>query len=472
MRKIIASLIAVGLLAGAHPAEASSVRFTGGKLSKQKGTANAEPGIAADGAGNLYIVAQASPTNPAEPGREILWKSTNGGRSFRPIASPLDTPGGATQLPIGGSDVDVAAAPERDPLGNYNVYTAALGPLRTNIALSYSPDGGTTWITIPSATVPALLLDRPWLSASGPCTVHMVYLALFGDPLGVIPVVAFGWFMNTYDVCGPNDAVTSITGVQMLTPDTFVLMGKFGVDASRRSRYRGSFYAPSEKCRPGGIDLTKYNYCLGGKEIFVSYSRDGTNWTRRHIANIPRGAMESWNGTVATGSTGRVYMSWFDAKNVYFSSSSSGGSRWSRPKRINVAPSLAGVYPTMAAIGRDTVEIAWYGTNRKGDANDARAMGRANGRTSAQWRVYWARSRDGGKTWSQQPVSPVVHVGRLCTLGGECDNAKDAPYNNGLLDDFTMTINPRTGRASIAYTTDRPTGSLNDASSGYQTELR
>jgi hypothetical protein len=57
-----------------------------------------------------------------------------------------------------------------------------------------------------------------------------------------------------------------------------------------------------------------------------------------------------------------------------------------------------------------------------------------------------------------------VHRGLVCTQGSACS----VPGSRNLLDDFGLVVNPRTGRATIAYTTDQiPGGGVHAA---YATE--
>ena len=63
-----------------------------------------------------------------------------------------------------------------------------------------------------------------------------------------------------------------------------------------------------------------------------------------------------------------------------------------------------------------------------------------------RWRVWFAESYDGGRTFAQVPTTGTVHHGPVCTKGDSC------PWvQRQLLDDFGLALDPRTGRAAIAY---------------------
>jgi hypothetical protein len=113
------------------------------------------------------------------------------------------------------------------------------------------------------------------------------------------------------------------------------------------------------------------------------------------------------------------------------------------------------------------VVIAWYGTGKKGDSNDPKAMGQPSKPKSSPWYVYVAESTDGGATFTQSRATGVVHRGELCTHGTSCSD----PNSRNLLDDFGAAISPATGLTTVAYTSDQPDGTAGHAFTGYTTML-
>jgi hypothetical protein len=121
---------------------------------------------------------------------------------------------------------------------------------------------------------------------------------------------------------------------------------------------------------------------------------------------------------------------------------------WSPPVVVNSGGTA--VYPTVAASGHNGVAVAFYGTDRDGDANSLDVMGQPGTAGSAEWRVRWATSNNGGRTFQTYDASPLIHLGMLCTHGGGCSVAN----SRNLFDDFGMVFT-KDGRATIAYTTDQ-----------------
>src|SRR5205823_551179 len=180
----------------------------------------------------------------------------------------------------------------------------------------------------------------------------------------------------------------------------------------------------------------------------------------------PSGSTLVWAATVGTDAAGKVYFAWSDSKNVYLDVSSNGGVTWTKPRRLN-PPGTAAVYPTVAGGMAGRVDVAWYGTNRSGNSNDSKRMGRPNADGSARWVVDLARSRDAGTSFTIRPVTGVIHRGELCTHGSSCGDTN----SRNLLDDFGAAISPTTGLTSVTYTADMPQGNAATAFTGYTTEV-
>ncbi len=127
----------------------------------------------------------------------------------------------------------------------------------------------------------------------------------------------------------------------------------------------------------------------------------------------------------------------------------------------------AAVYPTAAGGKSGIVSVAYYHTSRSGDANDAK-MGTPGSKNGAKWAVQVATSTNGGRTLRHSTAVPVVHRGILCTKGSGCSVSD----SRNLYDDFGNAISPKTGAASIAYSSDQPTGKNSDDFTVYATSKR
>jgi hypothetical protein len=197
----------------------------------------------------------------------------------------------------------------------------------------------------------------------------------------------------------------------------------------------------------------------------VATSTDGGTTFRVHRVSTGSTSMAIWPATVATDISGTVYFAWTDSVHAYLNTSHDGGLTWSRTKRLDTGPIRAAVYPTVTAGITGQVDVAMYATTRAG-RSDAASNG-APGRTdAAPWRVWVARSDDGGRSFQLVPVSDVVHRGRLCTFGSACpsDGSRD------LLDDFAASISPRTGRLNVVFTTDLRRGKVVPSYTAYVSE--
>jgi hypothetical protein len=435
--------------------------------------ASAEPGIAAAPDGRLWIATNILPGG-ADPrasksglplaGSDV-YSSRDGGATFQFVGAPFNSD--SSTAGAGGGDTDIAVAPVRNAQGDYNVYVASL--YLANTSSAWSADSGRTWTVLPVIGAPAE--DREWLAADGPCTVYVGYKQV-GTSLPLV---------TTLDVCAPaGSSATSALNPQ----DTkhFAaggplfqsnLFGKLMVDTSPTSRFRHRIYFPLSNCqfdevaahadelRPGRWD------CSGKTQLLVSISRDGGRTFRTSQVALAKNGHRGFNSvSLSVDAAGTVYFAWFDNSNSFLNVSRDGGQTWTASRQINPKGTTA-VWPTVAAGRPGHVDIAYLHAPVAGDTNDAARMGVAGARTSAGWRVFDARSNDGGRTISARPMSPVMHRGVLCTVGPECTD----PDSRSFLDCFGAVIDPRTGRLTATFTNDQPGGGFRNSHSVYVTEL-
>jgi hypothetical protein len=423
-----------------------------------KGTnEDAEPGIAVDGHGTFWIASDIEPyaahdvrALEALSGTDV-WKSTDGGRTWTWVAAPFND-ASSSRPGLGGEDTDIAVAPIKNANGFYNIYVASLWVGSTNVAISQ--DGGATWTVVPVNGEP--VQDRPWLAASGSCVFYLSYHA----------IAPYDTVVDKFDLCSPADqAVGSAVDPTQTTlfagnilPTASNRFGKQVVDNSPTSPHFGRIYVPMEGCATPSIagEVPEEGVgCAGTPEIFVGYSDNGTTYTDSIVAPVATGKLFIWPATVATDSAGNVYVGWFDDQHSYLAVSRDGGATWSKPVQVNAAPALSSVYPTVAASAPGHVVVAFYGSTRAGDADDAAVMGVPNTYAAAPWQLYLATSDDYGATWAQQTVTPTIHTGVLCYNGSGCGQY---PGDRNLLDDFGVAISPTTGQPVVAFTDDQPGG--------------
>jgi hypothetical protein len=438
-----------------------------------------EPGMGVSPTGQFWTASDVAPYAAHDPrvdpaagllsGADI-WTSTDAGKTWKWLADPFNS--NSTTAGLAGEDTDLTVAPEKNSKGFYTVYAASLWVGSSSLA--WSDDGGKTWNVNPLGGLPTQ--DRPWLAADGPCTVYVTYHQL---PL-------FTPTVSAYDVCTSGNVPVS-NGVTLdpvnhtaLTSSDFPgLSNSFNkqvVDTSPTSKFRHNLYVPMSLCQvqsPIVPDLinnaTANSGCPTGTQYLVAVSSDnGQTFTYHPVVLDPSGATLVWAATVATDAAGDVYFAWSDAKNAYLNVSKDGGVTWSKAKKLNSAGTAA-VYPTVAGGSGGRVDVAWYGTNRAGNANDEKIMGKPSTSGSTPWTVQVTRSTDSGSTFAApRTVSATIHKGVLCTGGSGCNS--DGSRN--LLDDFGLTISPTTGLASTVFTDDQPQGAAGTTFTAYATEVK
>jgi hypothetical protein len=414
-----------------------------------------EPMVAIDGAGTIWGVGgigQYDARDPRSTGEYLtgadIWRSTDNGRSFQWVAAPFNT---VEDLPgLGGFDVDIIVAPERNAQGHYTVY-AATGWV-PGVALAYSTDGGATWTVRHINNVP--LADRPWLTAEGPCGLFVTYKQQpTNDTL-----------VNRFDLCDPTRTAMA-TALNPVSSTSITLEGTVGLSnragkpaiAPVGTPTAGTIYVPMLDCDLPTAEHYVANAQLNNDEcteragVDLAVSSDGgLTFENRRIAYMGRGRTPLWGVSAAVDAAGTVHVSWFDDIDAFIVTSRDGGTTWSRPTQLNAGLGSA-AYPTVTAGRAGQVAVAWYGSSRGGDVNDASpaGMGPAGAKTGATWQLHIARSGDSGRTWRTQAVGRALHRGVVCTWGTNC-----AGPDRNLFDNFGAAISPRTGRLVVAHMAD------------------
>ena len=478
MRGGIVALLAVlgAWVLGAPPAAAAftAPSFTVGPLPQATGVQyptgvtrneDVEPGMGVAGDGTIWVGSNIDVNSSNEPraavalAGEDIWKSTDGGRSFKWVAAPFNV--NSQTAGLGGEDSDLAVAPEKNSQGHYNVYATSLYVASSSVAISQ--DDGATWTTMdlePHIQLPAQ--DRPWLSADGPCTFYLTYHQL----------PYFSPFVNKYDVCNPanigvgqalNPVGQTAVFMQNSVPGLTNGFNKPFVDNSPTSPKRHNLYVPMEACDltsladyvNNGIGTAEQiPLCPHGVNTFVevAVSTDGgANFVDYRVATNSNGEQQVWPTSLGIDQAGNVYVAWSDNHHSFESKSTDGGVTWSAKKQLD-GPTGTTVYPTIAGGVAGTVEVAYYGTPVTGDSNDAVKMGTPGKPASAPWHLYWAKSTDGGASFNTVQVTGINHTGVLCTMGAAC--AGGGARN--LYDDFGLAVSPATGLGTIIFDADQP----------------
>ena len=450
LRKCAAvGVVVVLAAAGAHPVPASKPRPHKGARFATFGLASTpptragtvcprstacwnqalEPQIRADRAGTFYV----STENGLFEGT-IAARSRDGGRRYASLPSPNAlsrtlVPGFAP----GGGDTDLAVAPVKNRRGFYNVYVASL--TLANVDVSTSTNGGATWRLNPAAARIAGD-DREWIAADGRSKVCISYHDLATFNVNVDCSFDAGASFE-HAVPGAIDAA-----------HLFLLqnnqIGNLAIDPRRHILYQpivGIANVGETVC--GLLNLCKYH------AIWMAVSVDGGRTFTDYpvyVGPSPQVMYAHQFPSVAVDRAGNVYVVFSDDRTVYYSVSTDHGRSWSPPAAISRSPATTAIFPWVAAGDAGKLDVVYYGTSYADGGPPDRYP------RSAAWFVYFAQNLNAtkrGSRFTQVRATPVVHYGGVCEGGISCTGNRD------LFDDFGVAASPKTGRASIVYTSDQ-----------------
>ena len=151
------------------------------------------------------------------------------------------------------------------------------------------------------------------------------------------------------------------------------------------------------------IDSSGNLYCAwidereGNPDVYVSSSNDaGKTWRTNIRVNDDQSGQEQGYCSLLASPRGTLYALWDDNRNpgtlfdIYCASSSDGGKTWSRNVKVNDDSSHTWQrFPCVVLDQNGNLSVAWQDFREKGVHHDAIAN------------VYFARSTDGGKSWSR-----------------------------------------------------------------------
>jgi hypothetical protein len=374
----------------------------------------AEPGIAVDSAGIIYINA---PQGLESLGPSRVWRSTDGGSSFTHVGPPNVSP--SPNVTIGGGDSDLAIG------AGDALYFVDLWLVDASTAVS--TNGGATWTGVPFGTVP--IQDRPWVSAD-PTTPGLVY--------SVTDQVLTGlWISKALPGGLLAGAIYPISVPEILTIDRGIV---------------GS--AP-----PGNLVTNKKGDTYNVYAIFTGTTPG--QWGIG-LSELPAGGLLTTNGAVPpadgafdqtvsfpvvavdNGTNDNLYVVWTDPVsattwNIRFASFD--GTTWSNAVTLG-----QGLFPWITVQAPGKVDVAWYSaklsaSNYAGDPSAAPA--------DTIWDVAFAQSTNAlspTPTFTPAEVAASgIKTGKICTEGINCSGDRE-------LADFLSITHDGSGHALIAYT--------------------
>ncbi|MGB9377328.1 MAG: hypothetical protein WCB04_07425 [Mycobacteriales bacterium] len=418
-----------------------------------------EPAIRADELGNFYAASE----NGLGAGTEA-WKSTDGGRHYVTLPSPdAGSTSNDSGFAPGGGDVDLAVGDDKNAAGYVPVHIASLN--LANIDVSNSQDGGKSFLLQPAAAK-QVGDDREWIAADDS---HQNALQLpveggdkvcisYHDTVQNISVdcdynggLVFPQHSNAIDAShAPYLVGNNAIGNLAIARDTF---------EGDRTRGNHNLY----QIFSGPANLAGLTACGGTapcyNAVYLGVSKDGGVSFTDYPVHISPNVHVSYGHqftNVSVDRAGNIYAVYSDDHNLYYSFSTTLGTSWKGPFKVNGAPANTAIFPWSVAGNNGALDIVYYGTSHApaaGESPDNYPM-------SAAWRVYFAQNlhaTTAGSSFTQVAASPVNHYGGVCESGVGCTGNRD------LYDDFGVAASPKTGLASIVYTDDqyRPNNATN-----------
>jgi hypothetical protein len=418
-----------------------------------------EPSLTVDSQGNVYIE-----SIRGVPGGLDLWRwyktadggpNANGTLPFKyegqPDCGMFVTPFcSESGLAPGGGDGDVAVnAP--DP-SNANIPNLAVVSLSAaEVTGSHSTNRADTFSTPNPATTGVPFDDRMWIDGLNDTShVYMEYHDFGTTSQIFVQRSSDGGETYTGALGVAIDAATEPS----VGPPSGNIAGQIKVDNSSCSSH-GNLYqifvGPANAVDNSNNSSAFFNTAYVGVATGVSVTSPALTFTDYKIFSCGAGStcptglgLGNLFPGLAVDNFGYVYATWSDNTDVYYSYSTTLGTRWSPAIKVTQSTSQAGksnLFPWIAADGNGHVAIAWYGADQAGNSNTVPAA-------STHWNVFVAESVNG------HAISPVFtfsqatdhsnHTGQIST--GGLTGASD----RSLADFFQIGIDPN-HLINIAY---------------------
>ena len=351
----------------------------------------------------------------------LLWRSSDGGRTFVPLGAPIVRD--AVAGPGGGDthqDFD-----DRNRLYYVDLSAAC-------VTAAVSEDGGDTFppersnlVTCLSDENPeAAADDRQWVGAFGDGVAYATWRNLVTSPF---------WMFKTTDGGLTWDAGRLLGEVGQ--------SGPFQVDRTRRT---------VEVDGASREAILSYQIYYQGSRLRVFRILDLDDGSEPIVDDLaiadPGESVGNVFPVLAIDVAGNLYAVWSQgAHTVYLATSRDFGESWSAPARVSP---LAGtnIMPWVVAGDPGRIDVVWYQSDLKGNPVDP----------TSEWRIYMAQSLDAlsaSPTFELARVSDtVIHRGEICLEGLSCDlsTALGEPRDRSFLEFPSIDVDSR-GAAFVTY---------------------
>ncbi|MGZ4339080.1 MAG: hypothetical protein ACXVQ3_03385 [Gaiellaceae bacterium] len=415
-----------------------------------------------------------------------IWRSLDGGRTFKwiPAAAPLN--GKVTACP-GGGDTELAVD------GSGRLYFNDLS--LANFSVSRSDDQGRTFLPCNSTAVPDGGVDRQWYALDGDPTaggslyltndevgsgnvqcgttqvnnVLVIYRSPAAGALGATAGLQFGL---PYHITQPGSCDEGIMGNDEVSPVATTTGQLVNGRAAKLAAAVRHVYVIHDDGSLSKILIARCFPVAFGPAIANVSDPSGLNCVDLPVANLGAGVRTGGNfPSLAIDNAGNLYAVWEQARltgalagdtSLLYAYSTDEGASWS--KRVQVPTGLANNVFAWAAAGDDgRVDIAWYGTAGHVDpAGGPQQCPGGNGgpdTVAGPWSLYLTQTLNGhARTVSFTPPvlaseHPVRRGGIQTIIGNQCGGATNLGLSGTTrtLGDFLqLRIGPN-GEAEISY---------------------
>jgi hypothetical protein len=418
----VIALLALLAWPASAPLTASTGKVVFGKpviVSKGDTQSAAEPSIRAARDGTLYIVAPQGlggvRIDENGEGGDLLWRSTNGGKTWQWL--------GSYDHSAGGGDADIA------PDWSGDLWASGLTLVNTTAAVS--TDKGDLWTINPIGSL-ATVVDRQWIE-----TYRDENFAFMTT--GQTDVPERKQIISRLERT-PGDVPVVVNTIQVPGNDDYQWPGEIAVDEKNGLVYV-TFNTAEEK--QDKIIVVRTDLELGDAVRSVAAPTKGDSFDSFTAIDVDQ--------------AGNVYVVWTERRpsgkdgaqgstNSYLAISRTKGKTWSKPIKLNKGPKTT-AFPWIVAGSKGRIGVAYYGTAETGPSpEDVTTENEA----AAPWRVYVAYTRNAlaaNPRFTEVVATPKpLHKGDVCTSGTGC-----ASGTRDLLDFFQIDLDP-CGRFVITYT--------------------